>query len=339
MSSKHMLSWMVIAVLIISFTPRLRAADNWSLSPFRAPLLKMQTESGTESDSSSSVLAHSGKKSIGKGVMFSLVIPGTGQLYSGPWWRAVPWFAIEVAGWALFADYHKKGQDKTTEFENYASYGTTPYDGGLGRGYRPNNFDASAYLFAEYRIARDTITAPVVYRGDYSQWINETWTERQRHLPAPFTHDIMTTDPQQYFEMIGKYLLQFGFGWKDTYNWNGDSWSPWTPGETSPDWSHPAQGLRADTSNTVAFDGESRMELMYADMRGKANDYLNSANRAMEVVMVNHIISALDAALAVRSYNKKHTAGPNLGDLKFHYDAKGLNGSIVRSLTVSVPLD
>ena len=344
MLSKHALCGLVILLLVGVLMPQTSRGDDWSFSPYRAQFAQAAgEESGTPDSTSSPVV--SGKKSIGRGIMFSLVIPGAGQLYGGPWWRALPWFAIEVAGWAAFATYHSKGQDKTSEFEKYAGWRGDPITQADIDNNR-HNFDYRAYMFAEWKVASDSLRA----HGTPTSVNYETWTNpdvcpwdalgsfpgRGSYLPAPFTHDVMTDDHQQFYEMIGKYLGQFGFGWRDTYNGGSGG----TIGEnTPPDWTNPAPGLRADTVYTVAFDGDSRMFYHYADMRGKANDFLNNANRAMEVVMVNHILSAFDAAIAVHNYNKKITATPKLGDLHLRYNAVNVRGNVTRYLTLTLPLD
>ena len=119
--------------------------------------------------------------------------------------------------------------------------------------------------------------------------------------------------------MIGKYLSQFGWGWEDTYTRQSDD---------APDWyqDDPATPerrrriIRTPSSSTATRP----MFFHYRDMRGEANDLLDKGNVAMEVVLVNHVLSALDAAFAVRSYNKRVTATPepNLGDLHLRYDIR-----------------
>ena len=149
---------------------------------------------------------------------------------------------------------------------------------------------------------------------DISQadWRTTDWDIRSTYLPAPFTHDVRTSDHQQYFEMIGKYLSQFGWGWQDT--WSAGA-SPDTPTWLTDDPSTPE--LEGDRTNTVEFDGNSPMFFHYRDMRGRANDLLDKGNAAMEVVLVNHVLSALDAAFAERNYNKQLSPvpTPDLGNI------------------------
>jgi hypothetical protein len=324
MSSKLLTVGLTLAVICGIVLPPNAAAAEWAVSPFRAQIAGAQAPSGATSDSVAwSGSSPSQKKNIGRGVMFSLVIPGTGQLYSGSWIRAVPWFVIEVAAWATYAHYHGQGRNKTDEFEAYA-----------GSRESPNHFSYRVYMYAEYMVARDRgSSSGVKYEGTFDNWLDQTWEVRSGFLPPPFTHDVLDDDRQQYFEMIGKYFVQFGWGWQDTYN-GGNG------GDVNDNsWLNPAPGLRPDDPATVAFDGESPMFFHYADMRGEANDLLDKGNVAMEVVLANHILSALDAAFAVRHYNKKVTQTPSLGDLKFRYDVRSVGGEAARFLTVSMPLD
>jgi hypothetical protein len=46
----------------------------------------------------------------------------------------------------------------------------------------------------------------------------------------------------------------------------------------------------------------------------------------------------LDAAFAVRRYNKRLAESSPLGDLKLRYDARRIAGETTRFLTLSVPL-
>lgn len=320
MSSKLTVAGLILLVLF-GITPRETAfAADWTVSPYRA--IMAQSDAPTEGATDSISAPETGKKNIGRGVMFSLIIPGAGQLYSGSWLRAVPWFVIEVAGWAAYASFHGKGQDKTDEYEAYAGPRETP-----------NNFSYRSYMYAEWTVAKNTgNSSGTKFTGSFDAWQGLSWEERLGFLQAPFTHDILDDDRQQYFEMIGKYFHQFGWGWRDTYNGGngGDA--------NDNSWLNPASGLRPDDPATISFDGESPMFFHYADMRGDANDFYDKANIAMEVVLVNHVVSALDAAFAVRSYNKKLAAQPVLGDMRLRYNAQRVNGDNVRYLTLSVPL-
>jgi hypothetical protein len=95
-----------------------------------------------------------------------------------------------------------------------------------------------------------------------------------------FTHHLPDTKTQQYYEMIGKYD-QFVFGWDDV-----DTVA--TP-PTS------ANLRRAYSANRMTYE----------EMRHKANQMYGRATASLIAMMVNHVVSGVEAALAARSHNKR----------------------------------
>ncbi|TFH64839.1 MAG: hypothetical protein E4G91_04510, partial [Candidatus Zixiibacteriota bacterium] len=73
----------IAAFLLAAALPQAYAqADSWSFSPYRAQVA--DDDAGqTPADEGAANPVDDGKKNIGRGVMFSLIIPGAGQLYSG----------------------------------------------------------------------------------------------------------------------------------------------------------------------------------------------------------------------------------------------------------------
>ncbi len=276
MRTRAITTFVALTFLLALIVPEISVAAQWEFSPTRMDLLnRMEADAESDLDVGETGTAEvSGKKNIGRALMFSLVLPGTGQLYAGPWWRALPWLAIEAAGWGVFATYNKKGSDKTDEFEDFADV----------------HFSRTRYLAAE----------------DSIKGLNND------QLPDNFTHTLPPTNTQQYYEMIGKYLLQFGYGWDDA---TGDD----------------------PNGPTLFFDGTTANFFYYSDMRGEANDLLNTANIGMEVVLVNHIISALEAAFLVRQHNKRIENAADLGHL-LYYERKLIDGADTRMLTLRIPI-
>lgn len=319
--SRIMLAILFICVLLSgALLPSAQAAD-WSYSRARAELSAGERAGQAEAEPAAAPVDPL-KKNVGKGVMFSLIIPGTGQIYAGSWLRALPWLAIEAAGWTLFASNHGKGQDKTDEFEAFAG----PKDD-------PNNFNVNAYMMREYQVAINPNYNSTVYSGTLAEWKSETWEERQTYLPPPYGHDILTGDIQQYFEMIGKYFEQFAYGWRDTYPGSANLETDWEQDI----WDNPAEGF-TDDRNTIGFDGTSPLFFQYRDMRAEANDFLDKGNTMMEIVLVNHVLSALDAGFAIRRHNRLQESGEQQSLLKLNYEIKNVNGANARFLTASIPL-
>lgn len=85
-----------------------------------------------------------------------------------------------------------------------------------------------------------------------------------------FSHHLPDQKTDQYFEMIGKYD-QFRFGWDD----------------------FPEESLEQIRRN------------VYLDLRRDSNDWLNKATYSAMFSLANHILSAFDAAIAVKKYNRK----------------------------------
>ena len=101
---------------------------------------------------------------------------------------------------------------------------------------------------------------------------------------------------QQYYEIIGKWE-QTSFGWDD-YN-----------------------------------EGTSSNGQRYIDLRYKSNSLFKKANRYVMVSLANHLLSAFDAALAVRSHNRKGERFSTI-DVKLRLAEYNRN-EIIPKLTVS----
>jgi hypothetical protein len=84
----------------------------------------------------------------------------------------------------------------------------------------------------------------------------------------------------EYYENIGKYD-QFQVGWNDI------DYSPWD--------------IR---DSTEAGGIVSPLRSEYLDMRKKANDYFSNATTVAMISIANHVISAFDAAIGAKRFNK-----------------------------------
>lgn len=64
-------------------------------------------------------LTDGGPKKPGLGVLYSLILPGTGHLYAGKV-RGIAHIGVDVASWIAYALYRDAGKSKETEFQGYA---------------------------------------------------------------------------------------------------------------------------------------------------------------------------------------------------------------------------
>jgi len=146
----------------------------------------------------------------------------------------------------------------------------------------------------------DVLDSVHTYRG---------WLDSLEYTEKDFTHTLPDTKSQQYYEMIGKYD-QFRGGWDDYWD-RVDTDSNGildTDGQVYYEileFSHTI--IRDDGSIDSIFvvDHVSPNRLKYNGMRAKANDLLNQANQFVVFSILNHLLSAVDAALSANRYNKR----------------------------------
>ena len=125
-------------------------------------------------------------------------------------------------------------------------------------------FSFDAYMLREYQVATDEdISRPgEPFWGNLNDWKAQGWGLRTTYLVSPFVHNVTTTDKAQYYYMIGTYLDQFGFGWRDTFDPNANLFNP-----AVNIWLEPADTtLIPDNAATVLFDGETRLMGQYRGM-------------------------------------------------------------------------
>ena len=195
----------------------------------------------------------------------SLLVPGTGEFYAGSYWKAALFFAVEVAALAVAYSYDRRGDQQTDRYQDFA------------------NKNWSVVKYAKYAVTLvgqekfDWRIPGTEAMDEFDRpWTQVNWSElnrMERYIAGYYSHTLPPYGEQQYFELIGKYP-QFNQGWIDSppsFNY-GD---PLTP-------------------NFQFYSGE----------RGKANEYYSSASSWVTVVIVNHVLSAIDAAWSAHLYNR-----------------------------------
>jgi hypothetical protein len=161
---------------------------------------------------------------------------------------------------ALFVGCKKDDDDETAAPDGYTvTSGEHTYRiPSAAVAYADSHFVRNAYLYHEWQVASNpyAVVGGTPTELTLAEWLTAPYDVRSTFLPAPFTHDVLTSDSSQYFKMIGLYFAQFGWGWADTWDGNVDA----------PDWTAPDSGLTADVLETLQFDGESRQFQHYRDM-------------------------------------------------------------------------
>ncbi|KUO59089.1 hypothetical protein APF79_10725 [bacterium BRH_c32] len=219
------------------------------------------------------------KKSPFVAGLLSLAVPGAGQLYSESYIKGAAFLILEAAAVYTGLVYDRKGDDQTNVFQDYAN----------------QHWDVKKY--AKWTVTNASKINESVNTANYNVFDNTgnvNWNELNRlenAISAYYSHKLAPLGDQQYFEMIGKYP-QFNPGWDDF----GDENTPYAYGDPL----------------TPRFH-------IYSGKRGKANDYYNVASKAVIVIIINHIISTVDAIFTTKSFNKKIELNTDLQKVQFGF--------------------
>ena len=210
-----------------------------------------------------------------RAALYSAVIPGAGQYYAESYWRAALYATIEVAVWTTYIVYDSKGANKDKQMRDYGDehWSEQKYWSKIyyeSRQAQINNLEG----FDDLPVYQYDPTTN--FLGDYNPDVVNSLRQYENKLN--YSHSLPHTHTQQYYEMIYKYPQQFANGWSDAILFN---------------YSYATNG--SDLPATARY---------YRGLRNLTEEYYDVATAASMAALLNHVISALDAALAAKSYNR-----------------------------------
>lgn len=259
----------IILLLIIFIIQVSQASD----IPFKSNINKRMLIEESFSKMDSLQVAEKQKISGFRAALYSAVLPGAGQYYAESYWRAALYATIEAAAWTTYFIYDSKGADKDKEMRAYGDehwserkYWSKIY---FEANEKKTSNESGFENLPEYQVNQTTYILEE-YNSDV---VNSL---RPYEGKLNYSHSLPTTKTQQYYEMIYKYPVQFANGWSDA-------------GLLTP--------YSADASD---LPGTARY---YRGLRNLTEEYFDVAKGATMAVLVNHVISALDAAWAAKAYN------------------------------------
>ncbi len=217
------------------------------------------------------------KKSGVKAAMLSAVVPGGGQSYMGSYWKAAVFVGLEIAFWSANIVYNNKGDDEDARMR---AFGDVHWS------------EQRYWSYIYHQVEQDwPSSAPPVQVDNNGVILDAYYTDELveflRGIESSVgTHTLPRTKTQQYYEMIYKYLHQFGAGWDDV----------------------PDLFYYSDINNIHNLTPNISQ---YRDMRDRSNGYYDVANTMVMLVMVNHLASALEAAWSAKKYNKTYQVSLN----------------------------
>lgn len=238
----------------------------------------------------------------GKALLLSAIVPGAGEYYSGHKLRAAAFLAVEIAAWVGVISYYNQGMDKDKEFKEFAD----------------DHFFEQVYRDKEFELAKHNLPDSGAFTGTEPEWRELEWDAKIHYLPdRGFTHELpdardraaSRSHDQQYYEMIGKYIHQFGFAWDDVFQIIGGS----------------GIDFRGDDPGTPEYDdqfGTAKRSKDYMEMRYQSNQLLDKSSLAIQLVMLNHVASALHASFTVRTMNRR--AEGKIGFKTVKYDDRNV---------------
>ena len=261
------------------------------------------------------VLVANRRRSVPLAFGLSAVVPGLGQVYNKQWTKAAVALGAEAAIFAGYTTWRSRGVDGRDAYQAFAHNLWSPLR------YAQWLNDYIVYLETEFGtpINASPINITDQVRGIDFQNPNG-WTEEQRLIlrglfieirtvedkvyhpetGASFSHKLPFFGEQQYYELVGKYF-QFAPGWEDYEFIMVDGNPTWIDGQGNFIQSIAPEMTAADGSKPNVTDTFFR----YAEDHGQANDYLRRASRVSILFVLNHLISAVDAAIFAKMHNNR----------------------------------
>ena len=219
-------------------------------------------EGGADPEPMPRTQARKGKSSK-RAFLLSALVPGLGEWYAGSKKRGLAFFGAEAALVGLWAAWKGKGNDLEEEFRAVADEHWDPLNYLAWRGSTISNSSSTHHALP------------------CSSEVVEVYIPAMQQSGSADFGGCASSQIQQYYELIGKYD-QFAAGWTDLVRRStGNAAAP------------------TEVDSVENFHSERR--LRYEDQRDESNRFLKRASTISGVILINHVISAIDAARVARA--------------------------------------
>ena len=245
-------------------------------------------------------------KSATTAMFMSAVFPGAGQFYvSKTQWTAYVFPVIEIGLFYALFHYHKKGDDKTREYERYAD----------------EHYERKYQYWTQWDLVKRHIDPPDDQYGNtiggyiYNNGNWQNWEDSGHHWGNGSFFRLEYENSQHFYEDIAKYD-KYVFGWLDWFDkyvygegfdvivnwhwnehtnlsekrWLGNYAKAGEEGEWADHWDKPNSAYRE----------------VFIQMRKDAEKSYTTSRSLRFFLLANHVVAAIDANRVARKYNKLH---------------------------------
>ncbi len=287
-----------------SLTNHLLSFRSSFLYTHRAPLLPATVSQVASRFNIENPNVSTASRSIPLAFGLSAVLPGAGQVYNKQWIKAAVAITLEAV---FVAGYISRKNDGNTLEDEYIAFAHEDWN--------PSQYGNWLNDFTEFLNISDNagIDVPIILTDigvDFQHpenWNSSDWesvramfsqinnTERNVYHPetgASFSHQLPEFAEQQYYELIGKYF-QFSPGWSDYPPWiteDGEFTDAIDPEQSAPD------GSKVNPSPKF---------YAYAELHAESQDLFRDASKFGLMIMVTHVVSAIDAAVSAKLHNQR----------------------------------
>ena len=206
-------------------------------------------------------------KSSKRSFLLSALVPGLGQWYAGSKKRGLVFLGAEAALVGMWVAWKGKGNDLEQEFRAVAD----------------EHWDPLNYL--AWRGSEKSKESSITHSLPCSSEVVDVYIPAMQQSGSADFGGCAPSEIQQYYELIGKYD-QYVAGWDDLKRVRRDG-------------SIGNAAAPTEVDSVENFHSERR--LRYEDQRDESNRFLKRASTISGVILINHVLSALDAARVARA--------------------------------------
>ena len=213
-------------------------------------------------------------KSTRKAFFLSLLVPGLGETYVGSK-RGLLFLGVEAVAWWMYITNTNDGYDIEAEFRAFANDNWHYID---------DPDDPLGHSYWDWLLEKKYVSDDTVRPDDYEKINKELYDNADISV-----HHYSGQGSQQDYEMVGKYP-QFVYGWSDIVANNSAL--------------RDGSGKFNNNFDENIENVESPLRMKYEDMRHESNKSLKAGQRGIHIMIVNRILSAIDAGRLAFRHNK-----------------------------------